>query len=70
MIRSRGSTVSNVQVIESEDGIIMEYNTLVKINNPNVTNCKHYGIYMEQSQDIEINGSVVLNSLLGFILEL
>ena len=65
MIGSSGSTISNVQVIESEDGILMKYNTLVKINNPNITNCKQHGIYMEQSQGIEVNGSVVLNSFTG-----
>ena len=55
MIRSSGSTVSNLNVILSEkDCITMKQNQLVKMNDINVTNCNN-GIYMEQSQRIEVN---------------
>ena len=60
MIGSRESTVSNVHVINGD--ITMKYNRLEKINNLFLPN---YGIYIKQSQDIEVNGSVILNSYTG-----
>ena len=68
MIGSSGSTISNVYVKRSDlYCIIMKHNRLVKINDLNVANC-YYGIYMQQSQGIEVNGSVVLNSNIGILI--
>ena len=52
MIRSSGSTVSNVHVI---NGTTMN----------NTDRFNDIGIYMEQSQGIEINGSVILGTFIG-----
>ena len=55
MIESSGSTVSNVHVINSDVyGIIMMHNRLNNV-----------GISMFQSQGNEINGSVILKTLIG-----
>ena len=58
MIGSSETTVSNIHVMNEND-IIMKSNKLDKTFSTN------YGIYIEQSQRIEVNGSVVLNSFTG-----